>query len=116
MHREVDGCQVGCAGLCLCAIGFNGAPYAPPKVDLVRQFERNLEIVIGNAIEGGAARLTIAGRLGAGGDGIRSDGWKVIGPLLAEKGTGLVILGFSLFLLLLSVVYLPFDCTCCMSL
>src|SRR5713101_3978793 len=95
MHREVDGCQVGCAGLCLCAIGFNGAPYAPPKVDLVRQFERNLEIVVGNAIEGCAARLTIAGRLCAGSDGIHSDGWKIIGPLIAEKCTSLGILGFS---------------------
>src|SRR5260370_15439915 len=109
MHREVDGCQVGCAGLCLCAIGFNGAPYAPPKVDLVRQFERNLEIVIGNAIEGGAARLTIAGRLGAGGDGIRSDGWKVIGPLIAEKGTSLGILGFSRFQVLVEDVDLRFE-------
>src|SRR5260370_16481737 len=82
MHREVDGCQVGRAGLCLCAIGFHGAPYAPPNVDLVRQFERNLEIVVGNAIECRAMRLEVGGCLGPGGDRLRTDRWKVNGPLL----------------------------------
>src|SRR6266851_2807321 len=109
MHRKVDGCQVGCAGLCLSAIGFNGSSYAPPKVDLVRQFERNLEIVVGNAIEGRAARLTIAGRLCARGDGIHSDGWKIIGPLIAEKGTSLGILGFSRLQVLVGDVDLRFE-------
>src|SRR6266851_6359457 len=109
MHREVDGCQVGCAGLCLCAIGFNGASYAPPKVDLVRQFERNLEIVVGNAIEGCAARLTIAGRLCAGGDGIHSDGWKIIGPLIAEKCTSLGILSLGRLQVLVGDVDLSFE-------
>src|SRR6266481_1917 len=109
MHREVDGCQVGRAGLWLCAIGLKGAPYAPPKVDLVRQFERNLEIVVSNAIECWAVRLTIAGRLGAGGNGIRSDRWKVIGSVVAEHGASLGILGLGRLQVLVGDVDLRFE-------
>ena len=52
VHGQVHSGQVGCAGLCLLTIRLNGATHAPPYINLVRQFERNLKIVVGDAVEG----------------------------------------------------------------
>src|SRR5467141_4945147 len=109
MHRQVHRSQVGCAGLCLLAIRLNGAAYAASNVDLVGQFERNLVVVVGNAIERWAVRLTVTGRLGAGGNGICSYSWKVIGSVVAEDGTSLGILGFSGLQVLVGDVDLSFE-------
>src|SRR5713101_2911721 len=95
MHRQVHRSQVGCAGLCLLAIRLNGAAYASPDVDLVGQFERNLKVVVANAIERWAVRLTVGGRFVARCYGVRGHGWKVIGPLVAEHSASLGILGLG---------------------
>src|SRR4029077_20196929 len=95
MHREVDRCQVGCAGLGLLAIRLNGAAYASPDVDLVRQFERNLEIVVANAIERRAVRLPVGGAFVASCRGGGGDGWKIISPVIAQNCASLSVLGFS---------------------
>src|SRR6266852_174072 len=95
MHREVHRGQVGCAGLRLIAIGLNGAAYAAPDVDLVRQFERNLKVVDSNAVERRAVRLTVGGRLAAGCGRVGGHSWKEIGPMVAEQRASLGVLGFS---------------------
>src|SRR5258708_4466288 len=95
MHRQVHRCQVGCTGLRLLAIRLNGAPYSSPKVDLVRQFERDLKVGVVNATELCAVGLPIRGRFVAGCCGVYGHGWKVIGPLISENCTSLGILGLG---------------------
>ncbi len=50
MHAEIDGREIGSAGLRLSAVGLDGPTDAAPDVSLVTQFERQDKIVEGNAI------------------------------------------------------------------
>src|ERR1700676_2312307 len=109
MHRQVDGCQVGGAGLGLVAIRFDGAAYASPSVDLVRPFEGKLYVGEGNAIECWAAGLPIHGIIVAGYRRIDGQGWEVIGPLISEHCASLGICGLGGFHILVGDVYLLFE-------
>src|ERR1700747_3429828 len=95
MHRQVHGCQIGCAGLCLFAIGFDGAAYASPDVDLIRQFERNLYVGEADTTELWAVWVPIRRKSVAGYRGFCGHGWKIIGPLIAENCPSLGILGLG---------------------
>src|SRR6266853_41499 len=109
MHRQVHRRQVGYAGLRLFAIKLNAVAYASPDVDLVRQFERNLKVVVADAIERRAMRLSVGGRSVAGCNRIRGQSWKVIGPVIAENCTSLGILGFRRLQVLVGDVDLSFE-------
>src|SRR6201993_1528394 len=52
VQGQVHGSQIGGTSLRLVAIRFNGATHASPDIDLVGEFERNLKIVVGDAVEG----------------------------------------------------------------
>src|SRR6266478_1294730 len=109
MHREVHRGQVGCAGLRLVAIGLNGAAYAAPDVDLVRQFERNLKVVDSNAVERRAVRLTVGGRFAASCGRVGAHSWKEISPMVAEERASLGVLCFSGFQVLVGDIDLSFE-------
>src|SRR5260370_33575727 len=93
MQGKVDCWQVRGGRLRLVAIRPRRAANAPPDVDLVRQFERNLEVAVRNAVEYWTMRLPISGRLVAGCKRIYGQGRKVIRPVVAEDCARLGVLG-----------------------
>src|SRR6202035_5536206 len=82
VHRKVYGGQVGSARLGLLAIRLNGAAYASPDINLVRQFKRNLIIGVGAPI-GREARRSIIGYSVARRVRARGDGWEIGRPVVA---------------------------------
>ncbi len=108
VHRQVHCCQVGCAGLRLLAIRFNGAAHASPDVELIRQLQRNLKVVVRNSIGDDTRRPMVRDSV-ARCTRARGNRGKVTSPLIANKCTSLCVSSFSRLQVLVGDIDLSFE-------